>query len=100
MKQISSKPDKPIDYLQILKNKRNKRNESISKNEEYDKMLYDFEEDRIKCEKIENKISEKKVFLKLNGGLNLNPMLGDEIGNLLIESMKNKLKLLKKYQEE
>ena len=117
LKQISSKPDKPIDYLQILKNKRNKRNESISKNEEFDKMLYDFEEDnlnknkksnildefekvRIKCEKIENKISEKKVFLKLNGGLNLNPMLGDEIGNLLIESMKNKLKLLKKYQEE
>ena len=116
LKQIHSKPDKPIDYLQIFKNKRIKKKEFKSKNEEFDKMLYDYEEDnlnknkksnilddfekvRIKNEMIEKKISEKKVFLKLNGGFNLNPMLGDEIGNLLIESMKNKLNLLKKYQE-
>ena len=116
LKQIHPKPVKPIDYLQIFKNKRNKRNDIKSKNEEFDKMLYDYEEDdlnkniksnildefekvKIKSEIIEQKISEKKVFLKLNGGFNLNPMLGDEIGNLLIESMKNKLKLLKKYQE-
>ena len=111
LKQIHPKPVKPIDYLQIFKNKRNKRNDIKSKNEEFDKMLYDYEEDdlnkniksnildefekvKIKNEIIEQKISEKKVFLKLNGGFNLNPMLGDEIGNLLIESMKNKLKLL------
>ena len=67
--------------------------------QETTKILDDFEKVRIKNEMIEKKISEKKVFLKLNGGFNLNPMLGDEIGNLLIESMKNKLNLLKKYQE-
>ena len=116
LKQIHPKPVKPIDYLQIFKNKRNKRNEMKSKDEEFDKMLYDYEEDnlnknkissilddfekvKIKSEMIDKKISEKKVFLKLSGGFNLNPMLGDEIGNLLIESMKNKLNLLKKYQD-
>ena len=42
------------------------------------------------------KFQKKKEFLKVKGGYLNNTKLGDEVGNLLIESIQNKLSLLKR----
>ena len=44
--------------------------------------------------RIDRKILEKKEFLKVKGGYMNNTKLGDEVGNLIIESIQNKLSLL------
>ena len=110
------KPDKPIDYLTQMilekeKNKLNKEkseenldikinldnNKKLSRNEQRNENIID-EISMVKAqtENIENKVQQKKQILKLNGGYLNNPKLGDEVGDLLIESIQNKLNIMSK----
>ena len=104
-----NKPEKPIDYLKILveenKNKKNKRdigvgnmlyNSNKSNNKNKFNVLEYLELNKLKSCEIDKKVMEKKLFLKLNGGYLLNTKLGDEVGNLIIESIQSKLNMLKK----
>ena len=110
---IHPKPDKPIDYLRILEKEReeNKKNRkdigvgvgnmflNIESNKKDKKNIIqnyeDLEMAKSKCDAIDKKILEKKLFLKTKGGYMMNTKLGDEIGKLLIESIKSKLNMLK-----
>ena len=53
-----------------------------------------------KTNAIDRKVIEKKEFLKVKGGYINNTQLGDEVGNLLIESITTKLSLLNKLNGE
>ena len=46
------------------------------------------------------KYNKKKQMLRINGGYLNNPELGDEVGDLLIESISNKLKIMNKLNGE
>ena len=47
---------------------------------------------------IDQKVSEKKEFMKVKGGYINNTNIGDEVGDLLIESIQTKLSLLNKLK--
>ena len=101
------KPDKPIDYLKSIIKKNiniNKKdcgiglyniNEDIDKKNELTISEY-VELAKSKNKIIDKKVEEKKLYLKIKGGYLLNTNLGDEVGNLLIGSIKSKLNILKR----
>ena len=67
------------------------------KNKKNDMIISEYVElAKSKNREIEKKVKEKKLFLKLNGGYLLNTQIGDEVGNLLIESIRSKLNILNK----
>ena len=47
---------------------------------------------------IEQKVNEKKDIMKVKGGYINNTNIGDEVGDLLIESIQNKISLLNKLK--
>ncbi len=111
LKPIHQKPEKPIDYLKILEKER-EENKKSTKDIGVGKMSYNIEEDmknknngfkniedlelaKSKCDAIDKKILEKKIFLRTKGGYIMNTNLGDEIGHLLIKSIRSKLNILK-----
>ena len=112
---LNTKPEKPIDYLKdLIKEKRNKNNKSkidirimdiFSQLKEGDKNIgrsqisETLDMVKSKTNAIDRKVLEKKEVLKLKGGYLNNTKLGDEVGNLLIESIQNKLSLLRKLNE-
>ena len=51
-----------------------------------------------KTSAIEQKVTEKKDIMKVKGGYINNTNIGDEVGNLLIESIQTKLSLLNKLK--
>ena len=55
---------------------------------------------KVHSENIDNKVQQKKQMLKLNGGYLNNPKLGDEVGDLLIESIQAKLNIMNKLNGE
>ena len=114
---LHPKPEKPIDYLtqMIIEKEKNKNKSMQEKTEEsidfkpnIDKKIVSRNEkkqeniiDTIKMvkaqtESIDNKVQQKKQILKLNGGYLNNPKLGDEVGDLLIESIQTKLNIMNK----
>ena len=118
---LHQKPDKPIDYLtQMIVEKEKNKNKPIKENNEESfeikdnldikkKSRNDQKEDNIidalkmvkaQTENIDNKVQQKKQMLKLNGGYLNNPKLGDEVGDLLIESIQNKLNIMNKLNGE
>ena len=105
-----NKPEKPIDYLKILteenKNRKHKRDIGVGnilynsdENKNKLNILEYLERCKYKSSEIDKKVMEKKLFLKLNGGYLLNQKLGDEVGNLIIESIRSKLNIIKKLNE-
>jgi hypothetical protein len=109
LKPILLKPEKPIDYLKILEkqreeNKKNTKDIGVGNNIEEEiknskkivfRNIEELEIAKSKCDAIDKKILEKKIFLRTKGGYITNTNLGDEIGHLLIESIKSKLNILK-----
>ena len=51
-----------------------------------------------KTKSIDLKVMEKKEYMKVKGGYINNTNIGDEVGNLLIESIQTKLSLLNKLK--
>ena len=43
---------------------------------------------------LENEVKQKKEYMKLNGGYQKNPLMGDELGDMLIESIHAKLNVI------
>jgi len=114
---LHPKPDKPIDYLteMIMEKKKNKNNEKDKdKEKDKDNFYYIFNKNKEKggnilesikmakaqTEAIDNKVQQKKQILNLNGGYLNNPELGDEVGDLLIESIQTKLGIMNKLNGE
>ena len=123
LKPISSlhpKPEKPIDYLKeiIKKNKHQKYKSEendflfeINENEEADKkneksrnrdndIIDKLRMAKSNVELLDKKVEEKKEFLKITGGYIQNTKLGDEVGNLLIKSIRAKLNIMNKLNGE
>ena len=112
--QLHPKPEKPIDYLkEIMKGKKgyqkkDKREQGVGE------MLAELKDDnkingrnqirdtfdmiKSQTDAIDQKVSEKKEYMKAKGGYINNTNIGDEVGNLLIESIQNKLSLLNKLK--
>ena len=120
---LHPKPEKPIDYLtQMIVEKEKNKNKNkafqektedsyeIKTNLENKKSRNDKKEDnniidtlsmvKAQTENIDNKVQQKKQILKLNGGYLNNPKLGDEVGDLLIESIQTKLNIMSKLNGE
>ena len=112
--QLHPKPEKPIDYLkEIMKGK--KGNQKAEKKEQgVGEMLAELKDDnkiygrnqiidtldmiKSKTDAIDQKVSEKKEVMKVKGGYINNTNIGDEVGDLLIESIQTKLSLLNKLK--
>ena len=113
---LHPKPEKPIDYLkEIFKGK--KRNKLVKEKKEQGvgEIIADLNEEsktikgrnqimdtldmiKSKTSAIEQKVTEKKDIMKVKGGYINNTNIGDEVGNLLIESIQTKLSLLNKLK--
>ena len=113
---LHPKPEKPIDYLtEIIMEKNNKKNKDKEKNNELnvyqllnkntekekgENILESLKIGKAKTEAIDIKVQQKKQILQLNGGYLNNHKLGDEVGDLLIESIQTKLGLMNKLNGE
>ncbi len=114
---LHPKPDKPIDYLkEIIKKKKNKGTKihvdigvgdifaglknGKNDNNGNSQIIETLDMVKSKTNAIDRKVIEKKEFLKVKGGYINNTKLGDEVGNLLIESIQTKLSLLNKLNGE
>ena len=95
-------PDKPIDYLaEQIKNRSNQRS-ATSDTKKWNKLiknnkntlLENVENVKYKVQKLENEARQKERFLKLNGGLENFPEIGEKVSSLLIDSIKGKLSIL------
>ena len=114
---LHPKPEKPIDYLtqMIIEKEKNKAKSMqentedsvdiktnndkkiVSRNEKKEENIFDaLKMVKAQTESIDNKVQQKKQILKLNGGYLNNPKLGDEVGDLLIESIQSKLNIMNK----
>ena len=121
IKILHPKPDKPIDYLtQMIIEKEKNKNKSIQETTEDDidikinsnnkivsrnegkngNIIDELKMVKAQTENIDNKVQQKKQMLKLNGGYLNNPKLGDEVGDLLIESIQTKLNIMNKLSGE
>ena len=98
---IHPKPEKPIDYLpeisKTLKSKNNKKSDldfdNIDKNEN---LIEKIELIKLKTDKIDDEVKQKRLYIKANGGYSNNPEETDEMGDLMIESLKAKVKMFNK----
>ena len=113
--QLHPKPEKPIDYLkEVFKGK--KMNKYKEKKETgvgnvlaelntesttikgRNQIMDTLDMIKSKTTAIEQKVNEKKEVMKVKGGYINNTNIGDEVGDLLIESIQNKISLLNKLK--
>jgi hypothetical protein len=108
---LHPKPDRPIDYLKELQEKRNKSTEGdkkrtinfddlLNKDKNNNNILESIEAAKIRASSIDEKVERKKEMMKSNGGYLKNPYLASEIGDLLVESITAKIKLMNKIGGE
>ena len=113
---LHPKPEKPIDYLkEIFKGKKGNKLVKEKKDQGVGEIIADLNEEsktikgrnqimdtldmiKSKTNAIEQKVTEKKDIMKVKGGYINNTNIGDEVGNLLIESIQTKLSLLNKLK--
>ena len=113
---LHPKPEKPIDYLkEIFKGKKGNKLIKEKKEQGVGEIIADLNEEsktikgrnqimdtldmiKSKTSAIEQKVTEKKDIMKVKGGYINNTNIGDEVGNLLIESIQTKLSLLNKLK--
>ena len=113
---LHPKPEKPIDYLkEIFKGKKGNKLVKEKKEQGVGEIIADLNEEsktikgrnqimdtldmiKSKTSAIEQKVTEKKDIMKVKGGYINNTNIGDEVGNLLIESIQTKLSLLNKLK--
>ena len=104
---LHPKSEKPIDYLKEMKEKRNMSNDNEKKKPiNFDDLfsgnlingniIETLEVAKIRTESLDRKVERKKEFMNSNGGYLKNPYLAGEIGDLLVESIQAKLKLMNK----
>lgn len=99
-------PSKPYDYLEEqIKQRNNKRinhHYSNSENIKWNKILQNpnrtknekIENVKYECEKIDKEAKRNEQFLRINGGIENYPEIGEKVSSLLVESIKGKLSIL------
>ena len=108
---LHPKPDKPIDYLKELKEKRNLSTEIEKKKvDNFDDLftgdkgneniLESLEMAKIRTDSIDKQVERKKEIMNASGGYLKNPYMASEIGDLLVESIQAKLKIMNKLNGE
>ena len=105
---LHPRPEKAIDYLKDLKEKRNMSTELKNKkgainfddlfrgDTKNENIIESLEVAKIRTELIDRRVERKKEIINSNGGYLKNPYLAGEIGDLLVESIQAKLKLMNK----
>jgi len=98
---LHPKPEKPIDYLpeisKNLKSKNTKKNElDIDNIDNNGNVIEKIELMKLKTDKIDDEVKQKRLYIKVNGGYSNNPEETDEMGDLMIESLKAKVKMFNK----
>ena len=100
-------PDKPIDYLKEMKEKRNlsidiQNKKSLNFDDLFngekknENIVESLEVAKIRTDSLDRQVERKKEIMNINGGYLQNPYLAGEIGDLLVESIQAKLKLMNK----
>ena len=106
---LHPKPEKPINYLdEIIKKKQLNEKKSYKKikvniNNSETQTGNIIEELNIikgQTDVLDNEVKQKKEFIKLNGGYEQNPLLGDELGDMLIESIQAKLNVISQLKRK
>ena len=108
---LHPRPEKPIDYLKEIKEKRNMSTETEGKNivnfddlftedKRNENIFETIEVAKMRTNSIDRKVERKKEIMKSNGGYLKNPYLASEIGDLLLESIRAKLTIMNKLGGE
>ncbi len=108
---LHPKPERPIDNLKELHEKRNKSTDGEKKRAinfddlfngdiKNNNIIESIEVAKIRTSSIDKIVERKKEMMKSNGGYLKNPYLASEIGDLLVESITAKLKLMNKLGGE
>ena len=112
--QLHPKPEKPIDYLKEIMKEKKGGQKKEKKEQGVGDMFAELKDDgtikgrnqifetfdmiKSKTNAIDQKVIEKNEVMKVKGGYIKNTNIGDEVGNLLIESIQTKLSLLNKLK--
>ena len=108
---LHPKPEKPIDYLKEKRKKclspsptnNHKKyinvnlNKKVSDNQD---LIEDIQQAKIQTELLDNQVKQKNQLIKYSGGYEKNPELGDEVGNMIIESIQAKLQMIQKLSSK
>ena len=108
---LHPKPDKPINYLKLMKEKRNASTDMKCRNVlNFDDLLDGEKKNsniaealeiaKVRTKSNDLKVARKKDFMNVNGGHLQNPYLASEIGDLLVGSIQAKLKLMYQLRDE
>ena len=121
---VHPKPKTKIDYLSELRNEKEKKklkrnalsseknnnntNEQVVNNVKWEKAINNekgtFMENinivKEKAKVMDDEVKKKEKILKLNGGVQNNPEIGEKISNLIIDSIEAKLSILNKFNEK
>ena len=91
---LRMKRPKDINYLEELKKER--KNENVANNVNWNKVLQKADKDIVKkqLEVIDEKYQREKDLMKVKGGYLQNQDLGNDLNNMIINSIKGKLALL------
>ena len=46
---------------------------------------------KVQAEHLDEEVKQKRLYMKLNGGYQFNPQIGDQVGDMLIESIQAKI---------
>lgn len=99
---LHPRPDKPIDYLADIRKSREKSprkivqfnvNEYLS-TDKNDNLIEGIQLAKSQTDILDTKVNKKKELMMANGGYSKNPELGNEIGNMLVDSIHAKLDIL------
>ena len=104
---LHPRPNKPINYLQEMREKRNVSSEIVKQksdnfddlfnsNNKSENIFESLDVAKIRTDTLDKKVERKKEIMNTNGGYLKNPYLASEIGDLLVESIQAKLKIMNK----
>ena len=98
---LHPKPEKPINYLDEIVKQRDlegkkkspriiKLNIKNSGNQTGD-IMEQLDFFKVQAEHLDEEVKQKRLYMKLNGGYQFNPQIGDQVGDMLIESIQAKI---------
>ena len=95
-KKLKMKRPNEINYLEELKKERKNKNENKDQNINWNKAIQNSNNEMIKkqIEVIEEKYQREKDLMKVKGGYYLNQDLGNELNNMIINSIRGKLAII------
>ena len=102
---LHPKPEKLPNYLQEFIDKREKENYKIRRKKRINfnsthiqtgDLFENIQLFKIQSDALDKEVKQKEEFLKLNGGYKNNIKIGNEVSNLLIDSIQNKLDAINK----